>query len=181
VRGKRLFVSLDLPEPIVAALVRLNPELRGVRWSSAEQIHLTLAFLGNVAPEMEEKLRAALLEIRFHSFFLPLQCIGTFPGKGPPKILWLGVGQGHPHLFQLHKKVTDAALATGLELELRPWHPHITLARCQNISAQRLRPFVRRHAEFDGGVVPIDSFHLKSSLLLASGSIHTTELSVHAS
>ena len=180
-RGKRLFVSLDLPEPIVAALVRLNPDLRGVRWSGAHQIHLTLVFLGNVLPEIEEKLRAALLEIRFHSFFLPLQGLGTFPGKGRPKILWLGVGRGHPHLFQLHKKVTDAALAAGLQPELRPWHPHITLARCQDVSAQALRPFLRQHADFDGGMVPIDSFQLKSSLLLASGSIHTTELSVKAS
>ncbi|MGB8341067.1 MAG: 2'-5' RNA ligase family protein, partial [Chthoniobacterales bacterium] len=59
-RAKRLFVSLDLPETIAAALVRLNPRLRGVRWSSAEQIHLTLAFLGNVEPEPEEKLRVNL-------------------------------------------------------------------------------------------------------------------------
>jgi len=181
VRGKRLFVSLDLPESIVVALVRLNPDLRGVHWAGAEQIHLTLAFLGNVLPEIEDRLRAALLDVRFHSFFLPLQGLGTFPRQGRPKILWLGVGQGHPHLFQLHKKVTDAALAAGLAPELRPWHPHITLARCQNISAAALRPFLRRYAEFDGGLVPIDSFQLKSSLLLASGSIHTIELRVHAS
>ena len=145
-RAKRLFVSLDLPQTIAASLVRLDPEIPGVRWLRAEQIHLTLAFLGNVEAETEGKLRANLLAIHFTAFFLPLRGIGTFPAKGRPKMIWLGVGQGHPHLFQLHKRVTDAALAAGIEPDLRPWHPHFTLARCQDVSAQSLRPFLRRTA-----------------------------------
>ncbi|MGH8095522.1 MAG: RNA 2',3'-cyclic phosphodiesterase [Chthoniobacterales bacterium] len=176
--AKRLFVSLELPETIAAALVRLDPHLPGVRWLKAEQIHLTLAFLGQVDPETEEKLRANLRAIHCGAFFLSLQSLGTFPTKGRPKILWLGVGHGHPHLFQLHKKVTDAALAAGLDADLRPWHPHITLARCENVSAQLIRPFLRKHTDFDAGLVQVSSFQLKSSLLLPTGSIHTTELTV---
>jgi 2'-5' RNA ligase len=53
-----------------------------VRWLKAEQFHITLAFLGNVTAETEEKLRAELLAIRFTRFFLPLNGIGTFPAKG---------------------------------------------------------------------------------------------------
>jgi 2'-5' RNA ligase len=181
VRAKRLFVSLDLPEAIAAALVSLNPEVNGVRWLKLEQLHLTLAFLGNVEARAEAELRTRLSAIQFHSFFLPLQGVGTFPGRGFPKVLWLGVGQGHPHLFQLHKKVTDAALAARLQPDLRPWHPHITLARCEHVSEARLRPFLRRHAEFDLGLVPINGFALKSSLLTPAGSIYTDELTVLAS
>jgi RNA 2',3'-cyclic 3'-phosphodiesterase len=180
VRPKRLFVSLELPESVTALLVRLDPGLPGVRWLSPDQIHLTLAFLGNVDAEKEERLRANLSAIQFGSFFLPLHGLGTFPAKGDPKILWIGVGRGHPHLFQLHKKVSDAALGAGLEPDLRPWHPHMTLARCQNISASALRPFLREYADYDAGLVPVNEFHLKSSLLTPAGSIHTTELTVHA-
>lgn len=180
-RAKRLFVSLDLPEAIAAALVRLDPGITGVRWLKLEQLHLTLAFLGNVESRAEDELRTHLSAIRFHSFFLPLQTLGTFPGRGFPRVLWLGVGQGHPHLFQLHKKVTDAALRAGLQPDLRPWHPHITLARCENISEARLRPFLRQHAAFDLGLVPINTFALKSSLLTPAGSIYTDELTVPAS
>ncbi len=151
-----------------------------MRWVSAAQLHLTLSFLGQVAPETEEKLQTQLRAIRFSRFFLPLHGLGTFPAKGRPKVIWLGVGQGHPHLFQLHKRVTDAALAAGIEPDLRPWHPHFTLARCLDVAPQTLARFLRLHAEFDAGLVPIDSFQLKSSRLTAAGSIYQTELSVRA-
>ncbi|HEX5175972.1 MAG TPA: RNA 2',3'-cyclic phosphodiesterase [Chthoniobacteraceae bacterium] len=175
---KRLFVSLDLPDSIAELLVRLDPRVPGVRWLAADQIHLTLAFLGGVAAEEEEKLRVNLRAIQFSSFFLPLQGIGSFPARGRPKVIWIGVGHGHPHLFQLHKRVTDAALAAGIEADLRPWHPHITLARCEKVSAESIRPFFHGLADFDGGLVPIDSFQLKSSFLTPSGSIYATELLV---
>jgi RNA 2',3'-cyclic 3'-phosphodiesterase len=178
VEVKRLFVSLELPASIAELLVRLNPRVPGVRWLAADQIHLTLAFLGGVAAEEEEKLRVNLRAIQFSSFFLPLQGLGSFPAKGRPKVIWMGVGHGHPHLFQMHKRVTDAALAAGIEADLRPWHPHITLARCEKVSAESIRPFFHRQADFDGGLVPIDSFQLKSSLLTPSGSIYATELLV---
>jgi 2'-5' RNA ligase len=180
VRAKRLFVSLDLPDAVAELLVRLNPGVPGVRWLAADQVHLTLAFLGNVAAEAEEKLCTNLHAIRFTSFFLPLHGVGSFPARGRPKIIWIGVGRGHPHLFQLHKRVTDAAVAVGIEADLRPWHPHITLARCENVSAELIRPFLRAEGDFDAGLVPIDSFQLKSSLLTPTGSIYTTELIVAA-
>ena len=161
-------------------LVRLNPSVPGVRWLAADQVHLTLAFLGNVAAAAEEKLCALLRAIQFTSFFLPLHGVGSFPARGRPKIIWIGVGHGRPHLFQLHKRVTDAALAAGIEADFRPWRPHVTLARCEQVSAESLRPFLHSEDEFDGGLVPIDCFHLKSSQLLPSGSTHHTELTIKA-
>ena len=178
--AKRLFVSLELPDLVAASLVRLNPRLPGVRWSAAGQIHLTLAFLGNVALEEEDELRTRLAAIPFSHFFLPLKGLGAFPAKGRPKVLWLGVGRGHPHLFQLHKRIADAALAAGIQPDLRPWHPHFTLARCRDLSPQSIAPFLRAHGDFDAGLVPIHSFQLKSSRLTPVGSIYSTELSVAA-
>ena len=175
---KRLFVSLEIPSLVAQSLASVNPLLPGVRWLTAEQFHLTLAFLGNVAAEAQERLHAQLLAIRFARFFLPLNGIGAFPAKGRPRVVWLGVGHGHPHLFQLHKRVTDAALAAGIEPDLRPWHPHFTLARCQDVARPTIGPFLRASAAFNGGLVPIDSFQLKSSRLTPAGSLYETELVV---
>lgn len=178
--GKRLFVAIDLPDTIKQSLVRLNPQIKGVRWLSAELMHLTLSFLGNVIPDVEERLREQLCAIEWNAFVLPISGLGTFPGKGQPNILWIGVGTGNPHLFQLHKRVQDAALAAGLEPDLRPWHPHVTLARCRDVSLESIRPFLKTNAGFDAGMIRIESFALNSSALTPSGSIYAQELVVSA-
>ncbi len=173
---KRLFVCIELPDSVKGRLTALDPNLRGVRWLRSEQMHLTLSFLGEVASEAEAKLRRALVTIRVAPFFLSVSGVGTFPAKGRPKIIWIGVGTGHPHLFQLHKRVQDAVLAAELEPDLRPWHPHMTLARCQNVSAQSIRPFLKAQAEFDAGLIHVESFSLNSSALMPAGSVYTREL-----
>ena len=179
--AKRLFVAIDLPQSTAQLLDELNPDIRGVRWTAHDQLHLTLAFFGYVEAAIEKVLREKLQTIEFHSFFLPIIGTGTFPPKGPPKIVWIGVGSGHPHLFQIHKRVQEAALAAGLEPELRSWHPHITLARCRDISRQALQPFLRKTAEFDAGLIKVEQFHLYSSKLLPSGSVHIRELTIPCS
>jgi RNA 2',3'-cyclic 3'-phosphodiesterase len=176
--AKRLFVSIELPHTITQHLVELDPHLRGVRWLEPEQMHLTLSFLGNVPSEIEEVLKKNLSVIEWKAFFLPISGLGTFPGKGRPNILWIGVGTGHPHLFQLHKRVQEAAIGAGLEPDLRSFHPHVTLARCREVSAESVRPFLRADAAFDAGMIHVESFCLNSSELTPTGSVYTRELLV---
>jgi len=177
----RLFVAIDMPASTAAVMEDLDPKLAGVRWTAREQLHLTLAFFGQVAEPNEVVLKEKLSAIEFHSFFLPIMGTGTFPPKGPPKIIWIGVGAGHPHLFQIHKRVQEAALGAGLEPELRSWHPHVTLARCRDVSRQTIQPFLRQTKEFDAGLIRVEQFYLYSSKLLPSGSVHTRELTVNCS
>ena len=177
--AKRLFVAIDLPELTRQLVAGLDPHIRGVRWVDPAQMHLTLSFFGDVPDEIDLALREKLSAIEFGAFFLPIVGVGTFSAKGAPKIIWIGVGKAHPHLFQIHKRVQEAALAAGLEPELKPWHPHITIARCRDVSAQSLRKFLQSNAECDAGMFRVDDFHLYSSKLTPSGPIHTRELSVH--
>ncbi|HEY2614846.1 MAG TPA: RNA 2',3'-cyclic phosphodiesterase [Chthoniobacterales bacterium] len=175
---KRLFVSIELTSTSAQLLARLDPHLRGVRWLAPEQMHLTLSFLGNTSSEAEEALRKNLSAISWKPFFLPIIGLGSFPGKGRPNVIWVGVGPGHPHLFQLYKRVQEAALHAGLEPDLRAFHPHITLARCRDVSAESVRPFLKAHANYDAGLVRVESFCLNSSLLTPAGSFYTRELLV---
>lgn len=178
--AKRLFVAIDMPEAVRSLLVELNPHLPGVRWLRPEQIHLTVSFLGNVGPTAEETLRERLAKIRFTAFFMPVSGVGTFPAKGRPNVIWAGVRNGHPQLFHVYKKVQEAALGAGLHPELRAWHPHITFARCRDVSAEEVRPFLKQHAELDAGMVRVESFSLYSSTPGPIGSAYTRELEVRA-
>lgn len=176
---KRLFVAIDLPDVIRQFLAALDPGLPKVRWVDADRMHLTLGFFGNVPEFPEQKLKESLRAIKFGSFILSIQEIGTFPPKGSPKIIWIGVGAGHPHLFQIHKRVQEAAMSARLEPDLRPWHPHITLARCRDVSPQAVREFLGRGAQLDAGMIRVDAFSLYSSELTAGGSVYTRELTAH--
>jgi RNA 2',3'-cyclic 3'-phosphodiesterase len=175
---KRLFVSIELPQAVTKLLADLDPKMRGVRWLGPEQMHLTLSFLGNVSHDAQETLEKNLRAFTWKAFFLPIFGLGKFPGKGPPDVLWVGVGTGHPHLFQLHKRVQEAAIHAGLEPDLRSFHPHTTVARCRDVSAESVRPFLRTHAAFDAGMIHVESFCLNSSELTPAGSVYTPELIV---
>ena len=177
--AKRLFVAIDPSAGIKRFLVELDPALPGMGWVRSEQMHLTLGFFPHVATPAEEKLRAHLSAIKFGSFVLPVQELGAFPAKGSPKVIWIGLGTGHPHLFQIHQRVQEAAIAAGLEPDLLPWHPHITLARCRDLSPRTAREFLTKGAEMDAGMFRVEEFSLYSSKLTPAGSIYTRELSVH--
>ncbi len=175
---KRLFVAIDLPASVQQFLRALDPSVPGMKWSQPDQMHLTVGFFGSVDADREDKLRERLQKIEFGSFFLPLSGVGSFKSRGSPSVIWIGVGKGHPHLFQLHKQVSDAALAANIEPDLRPWHPHITLARCRGVSPQAVLKFVRESETLDAGMFPVDHFTLFSSRVSSAGSVYTSELVV---
>jgi len=172
---KRLFVGLEVPLATREMLAALDPGIRGVRWVAVEQIHLTMSFLGATNAGEEERLRAALAEVRVAPFFLPVEGVGAFGGERPT-VVWAGVGKGHPHLFALHKRIQDEVLQTGLEPDLRPFHPHVTLGRAKNVARQALKPFLLKFeaAEFD--FIQITGFTLFSSVLSQEGAMYTAEM-----
>ena len=173
--SKRLFLGLELPAICRETLSRLDPKLRGLRWVREEQLHLTMSFLGEVEDEAAERLHDTLTDVHVAPFFLPILGLGTF-GGARPSTLWAGVGKGHPHLFALHKHLQDAVLRAGLEPDLRPFHPHITLGRARDLSAASLRPLLRKHAETEFGMWEVKDFTLFSSVLSHEGSTYTVEM-----
>jgi 2'-5' RNA ligase len=175
---KRLFIALELPAESKAVLLELNPRLPGLRWLPEEQIHLTLSFLGDVDAPAQDALARGLNHVRMPPFFLPLRGVGSFNVRGRPSVVWVGVGKGHPHLFALHHHIQDAVLHAGLEPDLKPFHPHVTVARGKGISRQALQPFLRMHRETEFDLFKVSEFVLFSSVLAADGATHQVELRV---
>jgi 2'-5' RNA ligase len=155
--SKHLFIGLELPASLRAELAQLDPRVKGLRWLPAEQLHLTMSFLGDVDVGGEERLRASLAGVQVPPFFLPLTGLGAFGGERPT-VVWAGVGKGHPHLFDLHKHLQDAVLHAGLEADLKPFHPHITLGRARGVSRTALKPFLRLHADTEFDIWKITGF-----------------------
>jgi len=173
---KRLFIGLGVPQNCKAALSALDPHLAGLRWVPEEQLHLTLSFLGDVGAPAEDRLREALRAVRVPPFLLPLRGLGVFSTRGQVSVVWAGVGGGHPHLFALHRRIQDAVLQAGIEADIKPFHPHITVARAKGVSTETLRPFLRINAETEFGIFNVIGFELYSSVLSAGGAIHRLEM-----
>ena len=170
---ERLFIALTLPDPVRAVLAHTAEPLPNVTWTRPEQLHVTLRFLGDVSEEQIEPMIARLAAVQVAPFILPVEGVGTFPPNRPPRVLWIGVGSGHPRLFQLRQRIDDALLASGLQLDLRTFHPHVTLARATESAAKPIAHWLHTHRDFAAPPFRVESFDLYSSDLQPSGAVHT--------
>jgi len=176
----RLFVAIDPPEAVRVALAALPERIRGVSWTAPEQYHLTLRFIGETPAGCLETITRALAPLRVEPFILPVTGVGAFPPDRPPRVLWAGVGNGHPRLHQLRQRVDDALLAAGLaDLDVKVFHPHFTLGRCSpGGSPGAVAAFLKRHRDFEAPAFRVDAFTLYASRLAAGGAVHTSLLRV---
>lgn len=171
----RLFVAIDPPYPVRAALDELPRAVRGVAWTPSHQFHLTMRFIGDTPAELGAGIEQTLATVRVESFILPVSGVGAFPANRPPRVLWVGVGQGHPRLFQLRQRVDDALLASGLTaLDVRRFEPHFTLGRCgQEVNHAEVARFLREQRGFEAPPFRVTAFTLYRSELHPGGAVHT--------
>src|SRR5262245_56550055 len=120
----RGFVAVLLPDALRAEVARVAAPLRGlgdVRWVAAENYHLTLKFLGQVAREtagaLGDSLRRAAGEAR--PFRVELAGLGAFPSAGRPQTVWMGVTAGHEPLAALARATDGACSLHGFAKEER--------------------------------------------------------------
>jgi 2'-5' RNA ligase len=127
----RLFIGIPLAaataSDLVAAVHRLHskaaPEI--LRWSAPESWHITLQFLGSTTLQRYECVTAHLRELRHPSVQIRLGALDTFDRAG---VLFVDIPVA-PELLALQQAVTAATAPCGFTPEMRPYHPHITLAR----------------------------------------------------
>jgi 2'-5' RNA ligase len=132
----RLFVALEVPEPVRREVARrmagLRDRLPRARWVDPENIHLTLLFLGQTpddkVPVLSAKLREAFA--RHAPMTVRLSGGGTFPPKRPARVAWIGMEAPEELAAVQADAVAAAVEAVGFEPEERPFKPHVTLARC---------------------------------------------------
>ena len=133
----RTFIALPLsPEP-AAELRGFYDRLRRrfasdlVRWTPPEQWHLTLRFLGEVAPEEMSALETALRQAcaTQAAFWLQWTGLGGFPALDAPRVIWLGLAGELDRLAVLQERVSQATAQWGSHPETQKFHPHLTLGR----------------------------------------------------
>jgi len=170
----RLFVGLGLPDDLRRRLAGLNGGVPGARWIAAENLHVTLRFIGEVDRDHAADIDAALTAVAAAPFDMRLQGIGTF-GKGRKlHSLWVGV-ESEPALTALHAKVDRALVGAGIKPDDRKFMPHVTLARLKTAKPHRVDEFIAAYGPFAADPVAVRSFTLYSSLLSKNGATYRPE------
>lgn len=166
--GLRLFVAIDPPKRIAAALEEAIAPVRRLapdeRWSQLSNLHLTLAFLGHLPPDALEPIGAALARATaaHPAFTVRVRGAGSFGRGARARVLWVGV-EGGDELLRLQASVADGLAVVGYREE-RPFRPHLTLARARTPRGSRALADARDAlAGLDFGAFPADALILYRS------------------
>jgi RNA 2',3'-cyclic 3'-phosphodiesterase len=175
----RLFIAIELPNEIRAELSTFVKELHDVapkvKWVRAENLHVTLKFLGNTDPSRLGSIKNTLQLIRSSQpIELSLHRLGFFPSEKRPRVLWVGM-ESSANLISLAQNIDHAMHALGFPLDDRPFTPHLTLARLEppglppNFAAA-----ISKQPSRNFGSMTAREFHLIESKLKSTGAEYTT-------
>jgi 2'-5' RNA ligase len=130
----RLFVALDLPDAVRGALARWAAQMAAaddsLRAIKAEQMHVTLCFLGNRPVSEIDAIGAVCAEtVRPPVFELATGGAVGFPAERP-RVLAAAIEDRSRGLYKLQARLAIALAELGAyRPERRPFTPHVTLAR----------------------------------------------------
>lgn len=160
----RLFTGIALPPAVVQKLQTLQPSpMSGIKLVKSEQMHLTLHFIG----EGDVKVyRQALEKLHSPQFSITIESLGKFANR-KETILWAGVRES-TELRSLHREMETLLVEAGYQPEKRPYHPHLTLARCDGrVPCEVVEAFLAQ--PFEPMDIKVDEVVLFSSMLSDKG------------
>lgn len=171
----RCFVAIPLPEPVRDALAALQEGLPVGRPTPYDNLHLTLAFLGDLQDADLLAIHEALGGVRGAPFRAEFDGLDLFGGR-QPKILFAGVRRCEP-LMDLHASIRSKLSGAGHALPRERYRPHVTLARFNRPpgrdEAARLGHYLQAVALSPVPGFDVDSFSLFRSDLGHGPAIHT--------
>src|ERR1051325_6471863 len=179
----RAFIAVEIPLEIRKAACQATSDLQKgigplVRWIPMENMHLTLKFLGDIAPsnvDMLSQMLTAEADL-FNCFDLRFGGLGSFPSPKRPRVLYIGI-QAPAMLEALQRGIESASHRLGYESEERGFSPHLTIGRVKQNATSAEQQTIRRALEVTKieslGTARVDSVHLYKSELKPIGSVYT--------
>src|SRR3954454_24425866 len=173
----RTFIAVDLAAGVKSRLTALQEELgrsgAGVKWTRADNMHLTLLFLGEVEElEVVSICRVVQRRARKHApFVVDVAGLGAFPNLRRPEVLWAGLTDGVAELRALHADLEEGLLDLGCyRREDREYTPHLTLGRLSHDDrAEDWGAILAKHADWQGGSSPVDEVLVMASEMRRGG------------
>lgn len=178
----RVFCAIEFP---AAVSLRATEHIKRLReqfpdssasWNRDGRFHLTLKFIGEIPPTSVARLSLAAerATANLSSFDLTVNGAGTFPKKGSPKVLWLGVDDPTGQLATLQTRLEQECARESLGKEDRSFHPHLTLARVRKQQGALELADYHKEMGFPALEAPVTELLVIRSELSSQGSKYTT-------
>ncbi|MDQ1640258.1 MAG: 2,3-cyclic 3-phosphodiesterase [Pyrinomonadaceae bacterium] len=183
----RVFCAIELPSLVLEKISEQITRLRAAAphspasWSRPENVHLTLKFLGEIAPGRVGDLSqaAAAAVAGFAPFEILIKDTGSFPKHGTPRVFWIGIDDYSGKLARLQAKLDEECLRVGFAKDARPFNPHLTIARGRKPQGARALAAAHKEMGFASTEVSVKELTVIRSELSSNGSNYTT-ISQHA-
>jgi RNA 2',3'-cyclic 3'-phosphodiesterase len=180
----RAFIAIDLSPEIRRMLEQVTMQLRErmvdvpIRWVPAQNIHLTLMFLGDVSVKNLEMLKKVLQNevSSHHSFEFSVGGVGAFPNNRHARVVWVGV-EAPAELLNVQRGIETAVSRLGYAREERPFSAHLTLGRVSRNATSKDIHLISDVLESTKvgflGVTQVDAIHLLKSDLRPTGAVYS--------
>lgn len=175
---KRIFIALkvDPGEFLLRMISRFKSGLskENIKWTNTDNIHITLAFLGDTEEKMIKELDSMLKDKCEGSgrFELILKGAGVFRSLSDPRIIWTGIEQSE-EIISLNALIINGLKGLKIKLEDRPFNPHLTIGRIKHLNDKEiLKSLIEQFQNTEIQVVQVNEVILYESILLQSGPIY---------
>lgn len=176
-----MFFCIELPQNIRELLTSVQAKIDHpglpIKWVEPYNLHITLLFLGELAPHYLPVMETAVLPrvSRIPPYMVSLDKLGFFPNSQKPKVIWVGIDEGRDDTIKLHDIIVEA-LATGAirgKAEGHRFFPHITLGRIrESRQGSCNRGSIRLQTSIPKTSFKVDYVTLMRSDLTAKGPIY---------
>jgi 2'-5' RNA ligase len=172
----RAFIAVDIPSEIRERMARAAEELGsdGIRVVAADQMHITLFFLGYIDEAQVDSAKEVMSGIGSGRFNISLHGMGTFAMKRP-RVIFANISSGAKELNDIHERVSSS-LPAMMKLEREEFAPHLTVARLKRfdgVTTGRARDFIGKYKDADFGSFECRDIRLKRSVLTEEGAVHS--------
>lgn len=175
----RAFLAVELPDDLAEPIAETQSSLEeaaGIRTTDPKQAHLTLKFLGDVAVDDLDDVRAAVERALDRAGVTPFDCalegLGVFPSFEYVSVVWAGVEEGTDELTRLHEALEAETTALGFDPEDHAFTPHVTVARMDDARGKDLVQRVVREERPHIGTFTVEEVALIESTLTDEGPIY---------
>lgn len=176
----RTFIAIEIPKTIISKIRELQEGIKAyafkIRWVRAENIHLTLKFLGDVEEvKINEIAKAVFKTVEGYSpISLQARGIGVFPGVKRPRVLWVGLTGQLEALVRLQKTLDENLMALGFSREERPFKGHLTMGRIKDkVDVKKFGDALMAFRSFESETFTAGQVILYKSELKPSGAVYT--------